>query len=147
VPILHIVRAAREQLEVQGIEPGPVGLMGTQATLDMELYQQGIGRECIVADADMMKRLVSPGIALVKANRVQDAYAPLAEAAGQLRAKGARAVVLGCTEIPLGISAGPRLDFPVIDTVAALALASLRFIRSGDARVKVPTEPIAGSVG
>jgi aspartate racemase len=95
----------------------------------MGLYQQGIGRECVVADADVMERLVSPGIALVKGNRVAEAYVPLAEAARLLRERGAAAVVLGCTEIPLGIAAGPELDFPVVDTVAALAQAAIRFIR------------------
>jgi aspartate racemase len=77
----------------------------------------------------MMERLVSPGIALVKGNRVAEAYVPLAEAARLLRERGAAAVVLGCTEIPLGIAAGAELEFPVVDTVAALAQAAIRFIR------------------
>lgn len=128
LPILHIVEAARVELE--GIE-GPVGLMGTAATLDMGLYQDGLRRECLVPDAETMEGLVTPGIALVKANRVAEAYAPLAEAALRLRARGAAAVVLGCTEIPLGIAAGKPLDFPVVDTVAALARAAIRHVRGG----------------
>jgi aspartate racemase len=76
-----------------------------------------------------MEQLVTPGITLVKANRVADAYAPLAEAAHRLRARGAAAVVLGCTEIPLGIAAGPPLGLPVVDTVAALARAAIRHVR------------------
>jgi aspartate racemase len=43
VPILHIVEAAREALELQRVPPGPIGLLGTAATLEMGLYQQGIG--------------------------------------------------------------------------------------------------------
>ena len=35
------------------------------------------------------------------------------------------AVVLGCTEIPLGIAAGPALPFPVADTIDALARAAI----------------------
>ena len=66
-----------------------------------------------------------PAVGLVKANRVEEAYAPLALVARELRARGAAAVVLGCTEIPLGIAAGPALDFPVIDTIAALARAAI----------------------
>ena len=38
---------------------------------------------------------------------------------------GARAVVLGCTEIPRGIAAGPALPFPVADTIDALARAAI----------------------
>jgi aspartate racemase len=70
-----------------------------------------------------------PAIDQVKANRVAEAYAPLAEAAMALVARGARAVVLGCTEIPLGISAGPPLPFPVADTIDALARASIAWAK------------------
>jgi aspartate racemase len=34
-------------------------------------------------------------------------------------------VVLGCTEIPLGIAAGPALPFPVCDTIDGLARAAI----------------------
>ena len=78
-----------------------------------------------------MDALVSPAIAMVKANRVADAYAPLIEAANILAARGAAAVVLGCTEIPLGIQAGPQdaLRVPTIDTIDALARAAIAWAR------------------
>lgn len=125
LPILHIVDAARADLLRQGVTAGPIGLMGTAGTLAMRLYQQRIGHECLTPDDDEMARLVTPAIAQVKANRLDQAHAPLAEAARRLRARGATAVVLGCTEIPLGIAAGPPLEFPVVDTVAALARAAI----------------------
>jgi aspartate racemase len=136
LPILHIVEAAAEALRRQGILPGPIGVMGTAATLAIGLYQEGLradGWQVSVPTEEEMARLVSPGIALVKANRVAEAHAPLAEAARALAARGARAVVLGCTEIPLGIAAGPALPFPVVDTIEALALASLRWARPAEA--------------
>ena len=131
-PILHIVDAAAEDLRRQGVPPGPVGLLGTAATLEMRLYQDRLGAlgwECLVPDADVMARLVTPAIALVKANRVADAYAPLAEAAALLARRGAEAVVLGCTEIPLGVAAGPPLGLPVVDTIDALARAAVLWAR------------------
>ena len=78
-----------------------------------------------------MARLVTPSIAAVKANRVAEAYAPLAEAVLQLKERGAQAVVLGCTEIPLGIQAGPweGLGIPLVDTIDALARAAIRWAR------------------
>ncbi|WP_235924613.1 cysteate racemase [Roseomonas harenae] len=132
LPVLDIVEAAADALRVQGIGPGPIGVMGTAATLAMGLYQNGLrgnGWEVSVPTEEEMARLVSPGIALVKANRVAESHAPLAAAAQALAARGARAVVLGCTEIPLGIAAGPAQPFPVIDTIEALALASIRWAR------------------
>ncbi|MBS0561986.1 MAG: aspartate/glutamate racemase family protein [Proteobacteria bacterium] len=134
VPVLHIVDAAIAELVRHAAPPGPVGVMGTAATLAMRLYQDRLGSQgwdCLVPSEEEMRRLVSPGIALVKANRVADAYAPLAEAAMALAARGAKAIVLGCTEIPLGIAAGPALPVPVIDTTDALARAAVRWWREG----------------
>jgi aspartate racemase len=128
LPILHIVDAAEEELRRQGVAPGPIGLVGTAGTLAMRLYQGRLdarGWTCLTPTAEEMDRLVTPGIALVKANDVAAAYAPLAEAARLLAARGARAVVLGCTEIPLGIAAGPALPFPVCDTIDGLARAAI----------------------
>jgi aspartate racemase len=134
VPILHIVDAAAADLRRLGIGPGPIGLMGTAATLAMRLYQDrfaGLGWDCLTPSEAQMQRLVSPAIALVKANRVAEAFAPLAEVVNDLAARGARAVVLGCTEIPLGIQAGPAtaLRVPMVDTIDALALAAIRWAR------------------
>ena len=129
-PILHIVDAAAADLQRQNIKPGRIGVMGTAATLAMRLYQDRLtaqGWTCITPDHQQMQRLVTPAIALVKANRVKEAYEPLAEAVRSLAGQGAAAIVLGCTEIPLGIQAGPHesLAVPLIDTIDALARAAI----------------------
>jgi aspartate racemase len=132
LPLLHIVTATGDELERLGVGPGPIGVMGTAGTLAMGLYQQGLvgrGWDCLVPDPADMAALVTPAIEAVKANRVAAAYAPLAEAATRLMARGARAVVLGCTEIPLGMAAGPALPFPVADSIDALARAAIRWAR------------------
>ena len=131
LPILHIVDAAAAELRRMRIG-GRVGVMGTQATLAMRLYQDRLGTlgwDCLVPNEDEMARLVTPAIALVKANRVSEAYAPLAEAARSLAARGAGAVVLGCTEIPLGLQAGPSIAVPLVDTIDALARAAIAWAR------------------
>jgi aspartate racemase len=68
---------------------------------------------------------------MVKTNRPADAYQPLVEVVNSLANRGALAVVLGCTEIPIGIQAGPAdaLHVPLIDTVDALARASIAWAR------------------
>jgi len=132
LPILHIVEATADELLRLGIAAGPVGLLATKGTLAMRLYQQrleGRGYECLVPPEEEMDRAVMPSIDLVKANKVTAAYAPLAEAAQRLIARGAKAVVLGCTEIPLGIGAGPALPFPVADSIDALARAAIAWAK------------------
>ncbi len=137
LPILHIVDAAAADLRRQGIPPGAIGVMGTAATLRMRLYQDQLaasGWPCMEPTPEEMARLIIPAIAAVKANRGGDAYAPLAEAVLALRARGAQAVILGCTEIPLGIQAGPvdTLQVPTVDTIDALARVSIAWAREAD---------------
>ena len=135
VPILHIVDAAAADLRRCGIGPGTIGVMGTagdarHAALSGPAASARAGTASFPTDAEM-RALVTPAIARVKANRVADAYAPLAEVANRLAARGASAVVLGCTEIPLGIQAGPQdaLLVPAIDTIDALARAAIAWAR------------------
>lgn len=133
-PILHIVDAAATDLRRIGVTGGRIGVMGTAATLAMRLYQDrmgALGWDCITPDQAQMERLVTPAIAMVKANRVAEAYAPLAEVVNDLASRGSAAVVLGCTEIPLGILAGPAdgLRAPVVDTIDALARAAIVWAR------------------
>jgi aspartate racemase len=136
-PVLHIVDAAAADLRREGIAPGVIGVIGTVATLDMRLYQERLGRlgwDCLVPSQDEMQRLIGPAIVAVKTNRVAEAYAPAAEVVQSLHRRGARAVVLGCTEIPLGIQAGPwqTLGVKLIDTIDSLARASIVWARGED---------------
>jgi aspartate racemase len=135
-PILHIVDASAQELRRTGIGPGLIGVMGTEATLAMRLYQDRLGRQgwdCLVPSDEEMRRQVRPAINAVKANRVAEAYEPLAEVVRSLARRGARAVVLGCTEIPLGVQAGPwqALGVPLIDSIDALARAAIVWARGG----------------
>ena len=131
VPILHIVDAAATELRQSGTA-GRIGVMATAAALAMGLYQVRLGAlgwDCIIPSQQEMERLVSPAIRLVKLNRMAEAYEPLAAVVQSLADRGAVSVVLGCTEIPLGIQAGPTLGLPIVDTIDALALASIRWAK------------------
>ena len=68
---------------------------------------------------------------MVNRGRPAETFAPLTEVVNSLAARGATAVVLGCTEIPLGIQAGPAsaLRVPVVDTIDALARAAIRWAK------------------
>jgi aspartate racemase len=134
VPILHIVDATANDLRRLGIGRGTIGVIGTVPTLAMRLYQDRLeaeGWDCIQPDVPQMDRLVLPAIAMVKVNRLADAYTPLVEAVNDLAARGATAVVLGCTELPLAIQAGPSsaLQVPVVDSIDALARAAIAWAK------------------
>ena len=140
VPILHIADAAAAELRKIAAPGRKVGILGTAATLKMRLYQNHLGAlgwETIEpSDADM-ESLVAPAIALVKSNRLRESFAPVAQAIETLARRGAQAVVLGCTELPLAVQSGPveSLSVPLVDTIDALALAAIAW-----AQIKAPAD-------
>ncbi len=134
VPILHIAAAAAAELRKIAPEGARVGVLGTSATLQMRLYQDwlsALGWEVIVPSEAEMADKIMPAIALVKANRVAESFAPVAQTVESLAARGAQAVVLGCTELPLAVAAGDRESLPVklVDTIDALALAAIAWAK------------------
>jgi aspartate racemase len=131
VPILHIVDATAAELR-RAATTGRIGVLATEAALALRLYQDRLaelGWDCIVPTQAEMDRLVTPAIRLVKLNRLAEAYAPLAVMVQSLAERGAASIVLGCTEIPLGIQAGPPLALAMVDSIDALALAAIDWAR------------------
>jgi aspartate racemase len=130
VPVLHIVDAVIQDLRRQGVHDGKVGVMGTPATLELALYQDALARagyEPLVPTADEIERSCVASIAAVKGNRMDEAFAPAADGIRALKARGARAVVLGCTELPLAVPHARRGEFGLVltDSIDALALAAI----------------------
>lgn len=124
LPMLHLVDVAlAEALAVAG--PGArIGLLATDATLDAGLYQAREVRdaefEWLLPTPRQRADWVMPGIAAVKAGDLARGGALLHQAALALAQRGAQALVLGCTEIPL-VLAPDTSPLPVIDATAALA--------------------------
>lgn len=128
VPVLHIIESACDDLKRQGIARGKVGLMGTAATLKLRLYQEPLearGYSVILPTQDETISLSVAAIELVKANRTEEAFEPAAECIRRLVGRGADAVVLGCTELPLSIPHNRRGEFGTVltDSIDALAKA------------------------
>jgi aspartate racemase len=135
VPVLHIIESVVADLRRQGIHSGCVGVMGTAATLRMGLYQRELercGYTAIAPEGDDVSRYCSTPIQLVKANREAQALAPVVDGVASLRARGAQAVVLGCTELPIALPFARRaeLDIVISDSIDALALAAVDWYNS-----------------
>lgn len=112
VPVFHIVDTVRERLETNA-RTGPVGLLATAGTIEGKIYQNRLGGQSgykvVVPEEEDQKKLVSPGIAAVKAGDLI--------AGADLLSKAARRL----TEIPIVL--GPKSDvgMPLIDATDALA--------------------------
>lgn len=135
LPVLHIAEAVVQNLRRHGLRDGRVGVLGTPATLALGLYQRTLeaaGYEAIVPAPDEVQSHCVAAIAAVKAGRLDAAWAPAAEGIRALAARGARAVVLGCTELPLAVPHARRGEFDCLltDSIDALALAAIAHCRA-----------------
>jgi aspartate racemase len=133
LPVLHIADAVADEL-------GPaakVGLLGTSATLRFGLYQRRHDdrRQWLLPDGAEMNALVTPGIAAIKAGDLRSGATLLRSAARKLATRGAEALVLACTEIPLVISSRD-VSIPVIDATFALARHTIAYATRMAARAR-----------
>lgn len=127
VPVLHIVRASAEQVRKKNPAAKVVGVLSTTGTNRMGIYRDTLsemGFSVVTPTDEEFSTLVSPAIALIKANKLEEAEAVFARAAACLTARGAEIIILGCTEIPIGMRR-QYLAEPdrFVDSTEALALA------------------------
>jgi len=129
VPFVHIAAPTAEALLADGI--GRVGLLGTRFTMEQPFYAdilRGQGLEVLVPDVGITNL---NGIIYEELCRgiVRDASRQVyVEAIGRLMARGAEAVILGCTEIGMLIddSVSPLPTYDTTDLHArALVAAAL----------------------
>jgi len=129
VPILHIVDAICDDLARMGVVNACIGLMGTPATLKLELYQGPLEHRGhhVLEPTETELQLCVSAISAVKKNHLEDAFLPAAACIRQLIARGADAVVLGCTELPLAVPHAQRAQFGIVltDSIDALARSAI----------------------
>jgi aspartate racemase len=124
VPMLHIVDVALNEARKIG-DSNAIGLLATTGTLYAEIYQsRGLGATWVTSTGEEQDRWVTAGIAAIKAGQIEEGAKLLRMAAQALANRGAKVIIMGCTEIPLGLSQ-QDFDVPLIDSSLALARASV----------------------
>ena len=130
VPIVHIVDSVADALrDVEAV--GTIGVMGTQATVELGLYQYKLnkaGWSCIVPSKEEMDTLVQPAIDLIKGGKLLESQLLLMKVIHSLIDRGASAVVLGCTELPLAIKISSENSVPLINSIDRLVKSVLRSV-------------------
>jgi len=131
VPVLHIVRASAAQVRSKNPAARTVGVLSTLGTHRMGIYDTtlaALGYGVITPTADEFETLISPAIAMNKANNWGEAEPLYDQATQRLRARGAEIVILGCTEIPFGMDRQYRAQpTHFVDSNDALAEAAITF--------------------
>ena len=127
--IVHIVDSVADALRDVNVIDSKIGVMGTQATVELGLYQyrlNKLGWDCIVPTKLEMDTLVQPAIDLIKANQIAEAHPMLMTVIHSLIDKGAKAVVLGCTEIPLAIREDTVQNILIINSIDSLVKSAIK---------------------
>ncbi|PLR31445.1 aspartate racemase [Chimaeribacter californicus] len=124
-PLLHIVEATLEKLQTAPARPEHVGIIATQGTLDAGWFQQGLTRlgiTPVLPTADEMQNWFVPGCYAVKRGAPAEGGALLLRQAQALCARGAGALILACTEVPVALQAIGAPALPqTFDPAVALA--------------------------
>jgi len=127
IPLLHIADPTAEKINAAGFHK--VGLLGTAFTMEQDFYrgrlEKVFGLEVLVPEADD-RRVVHEVIyrELVAGEVRAESRAAYREVIARLVARGAQAIILGCTEIMLLVSeedsAVPLFDTTTLHEVAAV---------------------------
>jgi aspartate racemase len=128
VPVLSLLDAVGQAILAHGIKT--VGLLGTQFTMEEGFYQEALahqGIDVLVPDAGDRRYVNAVIYDELVAGQIRDeSRAGYVAIIQKLATRGAEAVVLGCTEIPLLVSERDA-GLPLLDTTTIHAEAALRF--------------------
>jgi aspartate racemase len=140
IRLLHLIEEVCHLISENHPEIRKVGILGTNGNFMSELYTRPLSvyqKSAIYPEEKVQKELVHPAIYDkeygIKAfsNPVTDrAREDLLEAASSLVLRGAEAIVLGCSEIPLAIHETVIDQCIVIDSMSVLAQALINTSRS-----------------
>ncbi|MBO4953834.1 MAG: amino acid racemase [Clostridia bacterium] len=125
VPVLHMIQVTAKVSKDQGIDT--VGLLATDGTVQCGLYEQvcadyGITTLCPEeAEQKAVMDLIYNG---VKAGRADYDASTVQDTINHLLQRGAKAIILGCTELPLAVTMY-GLKAPFVDPTLELARAAI----------------------
>lgn len=128
IPILNIIDVTGEAVRAAGI--GTVGLLGTRFTMTQDFYRRRLaemhGIETVIPleeEVSMIHRVIMEELTIgVISPESKKLYW---EVIRRLQSKGARGIVLGCTEIPLLVKQDEG-EIPLFDTTLLHAQAAVR---------------------
>jgi aspartate racemase len=131
IPVLSMVEETINAVRARLPELRTVGLMGATAIVKTRLYARAFDESGIstVVPTAGEQRLVMEAIFSIKAgNKGGRIKTQLQTVARELVSRGAQAIILACTELPLVLGSND-IEVPVVDATEVLALAAIREAR------------------
>ena len=134
IPFLHIAEAAGDEIVSQKIKK--VGLLGTKFTMEKDFYKEVLnekfGIEVIIPneqEREQVHKIIYGE--LVQGKILEESREIFKTIINNLNKNGAEGVILGCTEIPLLISASD-VNIPVFDTTKLHAKKAVELLLKED---------------
>jgi aspartate racemase len=125
IPIMNMIEETHRTVLDRVGDAGLVGLLATRGTIRSGVYRDVFakhGLTILVPDEGDQDR-IQEGIFMIKAGTYDASRQDTFERIGaRLIENGASAIILGCTEIPLGFR-DSRVDYPVVNATRVLAQA------------------------
>lgn len=141
IRILHLVDETVAHLRREYPDIGRVGVLGTRGAHQFGLYERALadaGLEAIVPDPAFREELLhaavyDPGFGIKATSGAVSAQARelVSSAITHVRERGAAAVILGCTELPLAMNEPQYENIPVIDPARVVAARLTEVLAAG----------------
>jgi len=128
IPILSILEETARHIKSLGMVT--VGLLATTKTVETNLYQpelQRQGIQLIIPESIEQEKISEIIFNILNGAKTESDKAELLTIIQNLQSKGCKAVILGCTDIPLLIDQKDT-SIPLLDTVEILADSSVKAI-------------------
>lgn len=136
IRLLNMIEASAESVLRHAPATRRVGILATTSTLEQRLYDralEALGLEIVRPTPDFQAAHIQPvifdetwGIKAQSNPPTARARQHLLDGIRHLRARGAEAVILGCTELPLAVPEAAFEGLVLIDSTRSLARALIR---------------------
>jgi aspartate racemase len=128
IPVIHIADSTAKEIQKKGIQK--VALLGTKDTMEKDFFRDILKKHAIatiipdVEERDEIHRIIYDELAQGEFKKSsKEKYLKIID---RLILKGAKGIILGCTEIPLLINQNDVL-LPIFDTARIHATAAFDF--------------------
>jgi aspartate racemase len=124
-PFLSMISVVADHVKACGLRR--IGLVATPATLESKLYETALaarGITTIRPNAAQTATLEQAIREVIAGRQTTQTKGKLQRIAESLETRGAQAILLGCTELPLAF-AGTRLPIPALDCLDLYATAAV----------------------
>ena len=128
IPVIHIADSTAKEIQKKGIQK--VALLGTKYTMEKDFFRDILNKHAIetiipdVEERDEIHRIIYDELAQGEFKKSsKEKYLKIIDS---LILKGAKGIILGCTEIPLLINQND-VSLPIFDTTKIHAAAGFEF--------------------